>query len=94
MTVKVEWRETGHSDLLAIVDYISDDNPRAAQQLLNAIQDRVAGLAEQPKLGKPGRVHGTRELVVSSNYIVVYAEQGSAVSILRVVHAAQQWPSG
>jgi plasmid stabilization system protein ParE len=28
----LEWRETARADLLAIVDYISDDNPDAAQQ--------------------------------------------------------------
>jgi len=37
-------------------------------------------------------VAGTREMVVRSNYVVVYMEDTRAVSILRVLHAAQQWP--
>jgi toxin ParE1/3/4 len=52
----------------------------------------VAKLAGHPKLYRPGRVAGTREMVVRSNYVVVYAEDVRAVSILRVLHAAQQWP--
>ena len=88
----VEWREAARADLLAIVDYISDDNPEAAQQLKGDIQAKVAKLTEHPKLYRLGRVAGTREMVVRRNYIVVYAEDARAVTILRVLHAAQQWP--
>jgi addiction module RelE/StbE family toxin len=88
----IEWRESARADLLAIVDYISDDNPEAAQQLKDDIEAKVAKLAEHPKLYRPGRVAGTREMVVRRNYVVIYAEDARAVSILRVLHASQQWP--
>ncbi len=88
----LEWREAARADLLAIVDYISDDNPEAAQQLKDDIEAKVARLPERPKLYRPGRVASTREMVVRRNYVVVYAEDARAVSILRVLHAAQQWP--
>jgi addiction module RelE/StbE family toxin len=88
----LEWRESARADLLAIVDYISDDNPEAAQQLTDDIEAKVAKLAEHPKLYRPGRVAGTREMVVRRNYVVIYAEDARAVSILRVLHASQQWP--
>ncbi|MBV8362137.1 MAG: type II toxin-antitoxin system RelE/ParE family toxin [Deltaproteobacteria bacterium] len=87
-----EWREAARADLLAIVDYISDDNPEAAQQLKDDIEAKVAKLPEHPKLYRPGRVAGTREMIVRRNYVVVYAEDARIVSILRVLHAAQQWP--
>jgi toxin ParE1/3/4 len=88
----LEWREAARADLLAIVDYISDDNPEAAQQLKDDIEAKVARLPEHPKLYWPGRVAGTREMVIRRNYVVIYAEDARAVSILRVLHAAQQWP--
>lgn len=88
----LEWRQAARADLLTIVDYISDDNPEAAQQLKDDIEAKVAKLTEHPKLYRPGRVAGTREMVVRRNYVVVYAEDARAVSILRVLHAAQQWP--
>jgi toxin ParE1/3/4 len=88
----VEWREAARADLLAIVDYISDDNPEAAPQLKDDIEAKVGKLAEHPKLYRLGRVVGTREMVVRRNYVVVYAEDARAVTILRVLHAAQQWP--
>ena len=80
------------ADLLAIVDYISDDNPDAAQALKDEIADKAAKLPENPKKYRLGRVDGTREMIVRPSYIVVYAENPKVVTILRVLHAAQQWP--
>jgi plasmid stabilization system protein ParE len=31
-------------------------------------------------------------MVVRSNYVVIYTEVHRVVTILRVLHAAQQWP--
>ncbi len=90
--LRLEWKATAVADLLAIVDYISDDNPDAAQALKDEIEAKVSRLREQPRLYRVGRVEGTREMVVRSNYIVVYAEDADTVTILRVLHAAQQWP--
>ncbi len=88
----LEWRESARADLLAIVDYISDDNPDAAQRLKDDIETKASKLPEHPKLYRVGRVAGTREMVVRTNYVVIYAEDARAVSILRVLHAARQWP--
>lgn len=88
----LEWRETARADLLAIVDYVSDDNPDAAQRLKDDIEAKASKLPDHPKLYKAGRVAGTREMVVRPNYVVIYAEDARAVSILRVLHAARQWP--
>jgi addiction module RelE/StbE family toxin len=89
----LEWRLAARADLLAIVDYISDDNPDAAQRLKNEIEAKVTRLQARPQLFRPGRVPGTREMVVRPNYIVVYAFDVHKVYVLRVLHAAQQWPN-
>jgi len=88
----LEWREAASADLLAIVEYISDDNPDAAQRLKDDIEAKAANLLEHPMLYRAGRVSGTREMVVRSSYVVIYTEDAHAVVILRVLHAAQQWP--
>lgn len=89
---ELKWLQLARTDLLEIVDYISDDNPGAAQHVKNDIERKAESLPSFPKKGRPGRVEGTRELVVLSNYILVYKEDASTVRILRVLHAAQQWP--
>ena len=88
----LEWKALAVSDLMAIIDYISDDNPKAAQALKEDIENKVSRLRDNPRLYRVGRVDGTREMVVRSNYLVVYAEDPHTVTILRVLHAAQQWP--
>lgn len=89
---ELEWKAAAVADLMAIVDYISDDNPNAALALMEEIQSKVAQLPAHPKRCRSGRVEGTRELVIRPNYIVVYAETEGAVTVLRVLHAAQMWP--
>ena len=88
----LEWKATAIADLLAIVDYISDDNPDAAQVLKDEIESKTSRLPDHSQMYRVGRVDGTREMVVRPNYIVVYAETPQIVTILRVLHAAQKWP--
>ncbi len=88
----LEWRSTARADFLAIIDYISDDNPDAAQALKDEIETKVAMLLTHPRAFREGRVDGTRELVVRPNYVVVYLVDAQTITILRILHAAQQWP--
>nr|WP_314355369.1 type II toxin-antitoxin system RelE/ParE family toxin [uncultured Achromobacter sp.] len=59
----LEWRQTAREDLLAIVEYLSDDSPAAALRLLDEIEQKVAKLRRRPRLYRVGRVAGTREMV-------------------------------
>ena len=88
----LEWKPTAVADLMAIVDYISHENPEAAQALKDDIETKVSRLPENPRLYRVGRVNGTREMVVRSNYIIIYTLAAHTVTILRVLHGAQQWP--
>ena len=90
--MKVRWRPAAEADRDGIIDYIAQDNPVAAIELGDAIDRRVAGLPEHPKLYRAGRVRGTREMVVHPNYVVVYRIARGAIEILRVLHSARQWP--
>ncbi len=80
-------------DLEEIADYISQDNPEAARRVVSRLWTAVKTLAQQPEMGRPGRVYGTRELVVSDTpFVVPYRVVGSEIQILRVLHGARDWP--
>ena len=90
--VYLEWKDKAIEDLLTIISYIADDNIEAAQALKDTIDERLNDLLDYPQIYKAGRVKNTYEMVVHSNYIVVYTEDGDAICILRILHARQQWP--
>ncbi len=57
------------------------------------IRSQVAMLANHPQMGRPGRVRGTRELVVNRTpYVVAYRAAGEVVTVLRILHGARKWP--
>ncbi|MCH9020068.1 MAG: type II toxin-antitoxin system RelE/ParE family toxin [Proteobacteria bacterium] len=89
----VEWSVPAQRDLIAIADDIAADSPDAALAVIEQIDDVVARLADHPRMGRPGRITGTRELVVPGlPYIVAYRIREDRVQLLRVLHAARKWP--
>ncbi|MBC7857632.1 MAG: type II toxin-antitoxin system RelE/ParE family toxin [Burkholderiaceae bacterium] len=88
----VKWTRTALANLVAIVEYIEKDNVERAKSFALEIQAKTNRLAEFPGMGRPGRVIGTRELVIHPNYLIPYRMRGDVVEILRVQHAARRWP--
>ncbi len=87
--MRLVWKPLAIEDRERIMHYIAADNPVAAIEF----ESKADELLQHPKLYKPGRVKGTREVVVRPNYVMVYQTKGATISILRVLHAAQQWPA-
>ena len=81
-------------DLQEIKAYIARDNQRAAEKVVSRILQTTEMLGPFPRLGRVGRVEGTREFsVVGLPYIIVYAiASESDVDVLTIVHSARQYP--
>ena len=91
--MRVRWLRTALRNLDEEASFIAVDDSVAARLVVERLLEAVAQLAEQPGLGRPGRVHGTRELVVSkTRYIVPYRVRGDTVEILRVFHTSRRLP--
>ncbi len=90
--IRLLWRPIASEDRAFIMDYIAQDNPAAALELDETIEAKTNALPEHPKLYKPGRMNGTREMVIRPNYVIIYRETDTEIVILRVLHAARQWP--
>ena len=91
--MRVEWLRSALRNLDAEAAYIAGDDPAAADEVVERILNAVAALAEQPNLGRPGRVPNTRELVVlHTRYIVPYRVRADVVQILRVFHTSRRPP--
>ena len=91
--LRLEWSAYAQTDRDAIFDYIEADSPKAAIAVDERIREQVETLARFPESGRPGRIEGTRELVISRTpYIVAYRITGNTLRILRVLHGARRWP--
>lgn len=86
------WTRQASEDRKAVREYIAADNPSAALDFDERLSAMAARLIDHPGLGRPGRVEGTRELVVHQNYILVYHTARDLVRVLRVLHVARMWP--
>ena len=86
------WTDEARQDLAAIIDYIASDNPTAADAFLDRIIERSNALPHHPHAFRQGRLPGTREMVVHPNYILVYSTDEGAITILRLLHSARNWP--
>lgn len=90
----VRWVKVALENLNAEAAYIAEDNPAATRRTVELMVDSVKQLEQFPATGRPGRVSGTRELVViGTPYIVPYRVRAGHVEILRAFHGARRWPS-
>jgi addiction module RelE/StbE family toxin len=74
------------------MEFVARDNPSAAIDLDLEFELKAENARQRPKLYKRGRMKGAREFVVRPNYVMVYRVTGDLIEVLRVLHAAQQWP--
>ena len=90
----VVWSPRAIRHLSALRAYIARDNPGAAAGVGPTLLAAVERLAELPNLGRPGRLAGTRELVVPGTpYVIPYRVRSERLEIIAVFHQRQQWPS-
>jgi toxin ParE1/3/4 len=90
---QIKWLDLAVDDLSDLAGYISQDNPGAASRTVSRLWTAVKSLSDQPETGRPGRIYGTRELVVTNTpFVVPYRVVGSEIEILRVLHGSRDWP--
>jgi plasmid stabilization system protein ParE len=80
------------SDLVAIGEFIEQNNPEAACELVRLIESQIDHLSDPNFPRRPGRVAGTWELVAHPNYLVLLKQTDTTVTALAVMHAARKYP--
>jgi toxin ParE1/3/4 len=92
--VKLVWSPQAIEDLRALQAYIESDNPIAARKItLRMIESIETLIPKNPRIGRPGRVPGTRELVLAHTpYIVPYRLHHGTIEVIGVHHGARRWP--
>ena len=91
--MKITWSPRARRGLYQAYRYIAEDSEAAAGRLADVIDAHVRHLRVHPAMGRPGRIGGTRELVVpNSPFNVVYELRDREIRIIALMHGAQAWP--
>ena len=89
----IVWSRLAIRHLVSLRDYIAKDNPASAANTASAILQSVDLLVTQPQMGRPGRVLGTRELVVPNTpYVIPYRVRRERLELIGIFHGRQRWP--
>jgi toxin ParE1/3/4 len=91
--MRVRWTTDAADDLERICDYVARERPEAAHRIALDVLRVIEDLRTFPNRGRPGRVQGTRELVLTRPFLAVYEVREQEVQVLRILHGARQWPS-
>jgi toxin ParE1/3/4 len=72
------------------VTAVQEGQKRVALHIIHCVEEL---LSQNPQLGHPGRVPGTRELVIPKTpFVIPYRVHNDVLQILRVYHHARRWP--
>ena len=91
--MRVKWTRRALREQDQAFEWIVTENPKAAGEVIDRMRAATRLLAENPRMGRPGRITGTRELAIARTpYVVVYRIGPEQVDILAVFHHARDWP--
>lgn len=92
--MNISFTPEAEADLDAIYDYIEQDNPVVAEQVIQRILQAIAILESFPLLGRPGRIERTREFLIPNlPYLAVYRiADETQIDVIAVIHMARLFP--
>ncbi|MBJ7221178.1 MULTISPECIES: type II toxin-antitoxin system RelE/ParE family toxin [unclassified Brenneria] len=92
--MEIKWLRKAAANLEAEYLYIAQDDQQAASKFVDEVQRLTELLPQQPAMGRPGRVPGTRELVLTHYpYIIPYRVKGNMLQILLIFHTHRRLPA-
>ena len=91
--MRVVWSRRALRHLIAVRAAIAEDSEQNAKVVAERILTPVELLQTQPEMGRPGRVLGSRELVIPDTpYIIPYRVRRGRLELIAVFHGKQRWP--
>lgn len=81
------------NDLEVITEFIAAENPRAADRLIDSIEEKCQALAEMPGIGRlredlAPNLHSARV----GKHVIFYRPEAGGVEIIRIIHGARDIP--
>lgn len=93
--MNVNFTPQARDDLVAIRDWIAEDNERAAERVIARVVQTAMMFGQFPLMGRAGIVEGTREFsVVGLPYVIIYRiASETELDVLTIIHSRRKYPS-
>ncbi len=99
MAGRVIWHRLAEEDLTEAYLYIGADSPDAAERLLDAVEEAIRFLLQNPGAGglrnfRSPRAQGIRSWGVSGfqSFLIFYRPDGDDLEVVRILHGARDLP--
>jgi toxin ParE1/3/4 len=87
--MNIVWSPEAIEDLASLRAYIAEDNPAAARRTVRHIIESIEQLIpDNPRIGRAGRVPGTRELVIPRSHRPLSASANDNPDLARLSRGA------
>lgn len=92
--MKAVWSRRAIQHLVSLRNFIDKESEQNAALVAKRILDSVELLQTQVDMGRPGRIPGTRELVIlNTPYLIPYRVRRDRLELIAVLHGHQKWPT-
>ncbi len=92
--MRVRFTRPAQADLLAIHDFMSRDNPRAASRLVTRLIERARSLGQNAHEGRETDEPNARVIVVPRlRYFIFYSIENDEVHITHIRHTSRRRPT-
>lgn len=90
--MKIRWTPRAIANLVALRTFIERESDQRVALVVERIMESIELLADQPTIGRAGKLEGTREFVVPrTSYRVVYRIREEVVELISVIHGHRRW---
>ncbi|MEB2870793.1 type II toxin-antitoxin system RelE/ParE family toxin [Pseudomonas rhizosphaerae] len=91
--MRTEWLTKALRALDHEASYIAEGSELAASRFVSEVREGVERLSEFPRLGRKGRVEGTREWIMPGwPYVIPYRIEGDRLIVLHIFHTRRAPP--
>jgi plasmid stabilization system protein ParE len=92
--MNVVWSRRAIRNLIQLREHIEKYSEQNAALVADRILRAVVLIQSHPEIGQPGRVVGTRELVIPDTpYVIPYRVRRGRLELIAVFHGRQKWPT-
>ncbi len=91
--MKLIWARRAQHDLLDLQEF-AKQKPSLGNRIADSLTSACEQITSFPMSGRPGRVEGTREVVLTGTpFLLAYKVESDSVAIAAIIHGARLWPT-